>query len=71
MKSNAGRPNKYPWDKWLTRTKRAFTLKKGKDYECQSHCMRVMFYTRARRAGLGCSIQLKPDCLYIKLTKEG
>ena len=47
------------------------TLKQGKDYDCQSHCMRVMFYMRARRAGLDCSIQVKPECLCIKLTKEG
>lgn len=71
MASNLGRPSKYPWDKWLARTKKAFALKQGKDYDCQSHCMRVMFYNKASREGLSCSIQVKPDCLYIKLTKEG
>lgn len=71
MKSNAGRPTKYPWDKWLSKTTRAFTLNQGKDYDCQTNSMQIMFRMRAAKAGLGCSIQMRKNSLYIKLTKEG
>lgn len=51
--------SRYPWDEWFKKS--TFTLKKGRDYVCQTHGMSVQVRTAAAKRGLYVSIETDTD----------
>jgi hypothetical protein len=47
----AGRPQKYPWNLWLSGTA-AFNLRQGVEYDCATQTFLNQFARRARQRGL-------------------
>lgn len=45
-----GRIVRYPWEEWFA--KGTFTLKKGRDYDCEPFSMTMMVRMNARKEGL-------------------
>lgn len=41
---------RYPWDKWLKRKR--FTLRRGEDFNCMTHCMSLLLRNAAHRRGI-------------------
>lgn len=63
-----GRPQRYPWDKWMKRKK--LTLVKGIDYQCQTHGMIQQLRTKATKLGLFVSVSVKEDCIEASFREE-
>lgn len=49
LKPKRGRPQRYPWNKWLSGKK--FTLVVGEDILCSVHTFRVNFAKKAKAIG--------------------
>ena len=49
LKPKRGRPQRYPWNKWLSGKK--FTLVIGEDILCSVHTFRVNFAKKAKAIG--------------------
>lgn len=50
---------RYPWEKWLAKTK--FTLTRHKQFDCQCHSMGVQVRNAAKAAGVKVSIAMDED----------
>jgi hypothetical protein len=50
MHSTAGRPAKYPWDKWLLEGKKV-RLFKGEDYSVNPDSLRPQIHNQAKKRG--------------------
>lgn len=47
-RTGAGRPTKYPWDKWLVDDK-TVTIVRGEDFECSRDTLRPQIHHQARK----------------------
>ena len=60
---------RYPWDKWFKHHQ--FTIEKGKDYWCMTHCMSVQVRQAAIARGFRASIYISNNnSLVIKRLKD-
>lgn len=50
---------RYPWDQWFSKKK--FVVRRGKDFDCMTHCMAQMIRTRAGGKGIKVRVQVGED----------
>lgn len=59
---------RYPWDKWFAKAK--FTLKRGKDFACQTHGMVAQIRNKAAKEKIRMNIVVT-DADTITVTQRG
>jgi hypothetical protein len=59
-KRKQGRPNYYPWDRWLLQRSNPFVVTK-EQYSCSQRSMIVMIRTQARLRGVKVSVHRVDD----------
>lgn len=65
-KKKKAKQRRYPWDKWFAKKK--FTLKRGREFDCMTHCMGVMARRAASVRDVTISIHHKgEDTLWIEV----
>jgi hypothetical protein len=56
---------RYPWDKWLGK-KQAYTLQRGRDFNCKVHGMAAQLRNAASKRGMSVSIAIEGDSLTVQ-----
>lgn len=64
MKTTEG----YPWELWFKMNE--FTLRRGRDYNCQVHGMAVQIRQRAKDRGLRVSVLTQGDSLHVTVLER-
>lgn len=57
----------HPWDKWFKR--RRLTLRRNKEYTCQSYAMAIQFRREAKRRDCHVSIETYDNEIRVEITR--
>lgn len=58
-----GRPTKYPWEKWFG--EKSYTLRREKDFTCQSYVIAQQIRNRARKLGKTVQITISDNVVKV------
>lgn len=58
---------RHPWDTWFRRN--SFSLRKGKHYQCMTHCMMIQLRAAAIKRGLRASVRQSDDALHVHISE--
>lgn len=58
----------YNWDKWFS--KRKFTIRQGKDFQCQVHGMASQIRSKACKRGILVSLRIDGDVIVTTVTGD-